>query len=369
MKRIYTFLIFASLFIIHLKGQTDVHTSKIFIQVLQPDRDNIPTEAAKQLETKMKKLVSLNGIASDDPINRFVLTSKVEVISKDLVPGPPAKVSMNLCFTFMIGDVIENKVFESVSITSDGVGINENKALIQALQNIKPKNPELVDFLKKAKEEIVEYYNLRCAEIKQDAENEAACQNFDKAIYLLMQVPDVCDCADECKELAIHFNNNKINTRAASLLNQAKLAWASSPNEEGASTAASILATIPGGTSSQIGIDALINEIDTKLQADEKKQWAFKMEQYRNQIDKQKRDDQARLEQQSADNQYRSEQQKADNEHRQRQQTADNEYRRIQQQADNAARTQLIDACRQVGVEYAKNQPKSVTYQRNVLLW
>lgn len=355
-------------------------TSRIYIQVLQPERDNIPAEAAKQLENKLSQLVTANGIAEVDPANRFVLTSKASIVTKDVVPGPPAKVSMNIDFTFMVGDVIENKVYESVTVSTIGVGINENKAFIAAIKNVKPKNPDLVSFLSNAKKEIVDYYTSRCSQIKQEAEREAAAHNFDKAIYMLMQVPDICDCAGDCQSLAIQYNRDKIDTHAASLLNKAKAAWAESPDEIGAANAADYLSQIPGGTSSQKGVDALAAEIDAKLQADQKRAWQFKMQQYRDQVEKQKRDDQARLEQQRADNEYRAEQQRADNERRAIQQQADNERRAKQQQADiqyrqnqqaanNAARAQLIEACRQVGVAYANNQPKSVTYQRNVILW
>lgn len=354
--------------------------SRIYIQVLQPERDNIPAEAAKQLENKLSQLVTANGIAEVDPANRFVLTSKASIVTKDVVPGPPAKVSMNIDFTFMVGDVIENKVYESVTVSTIGVGINENKAFIAAIKNVKPKNPELVSFLSNAKQEIVDYYATRCSQIKQEAEREAAAHNFDKAIYMLMQVPDVCDCAGDCQTLAIKFNRDKVDTHAASLLNKAKAAWAESPNEIGAVNAADYLSQIPGGTSSQKGVDALAAEIDAKLQADQKRAWQFKMQQYRDQVEKQKRDDQAQLEQQRADNEYRAEQQRADNtrraiqqqadnERRAKQQQADIEYRQNQQAANNAARAQLIEACRQVGVAYANNQPKSVTYQRNVILW
>lgn len=344
-------------------------TSRIYIQVFQPERENIPAEAAKQLEIKLSQLVTTNGVAEVDPANRFVLTTKASIVSKDVVPGPPAMVSMNIDFTFMVGDVIENKVYESVTVSTIGVGINENKAFIAAIKNVKPKNPELVAFLSNAKQEIVEYYATRCSQIKQEAEREAAAHNFDKAIYMLMQVPDVCDCADDCQALAIKFNTNKLNTHAASLLNKAKSVWAESPDAIGAAHAAGFLSQIPGGTSSQKGVDVLITEINTKLRADQKREWDFKMKQYNDQIEKQRRDDAARLEQQRADNQYRAEQQRADNEQRAIQQHADNEYRRNQQQADNAARQQAIEACRQVGVEFAKNQPKSVTYKKSLLSW
>lgn len=346
MKTLFSLIFFLCSLSFSIAQTTDA-SSKVFMQVMQPERDNIPLEAAKQLETKLTQLLSANGIADTDPINRFVLTSKALILTKDIIPGPPAKVSMNVEFVFMIGDIVENKVFETFSISSVGVGINENKAMIAAIKNVKPKNPEIIAFLNKGKNEIVEYYKFRCSQIKKEAEADAAKHEYDRAIYSLMQVPDICDCAEDCKSLAIDYSRDRENYIASSLLNQAKAKWAESPNSSGAIAATDLLEKISGGTTSQKEADALLKEIGNKLKADEKKEWEFKMQQYQDKIEKQKRDDAARLEQQRANNAYRER----------------------QQAADNAARQQLIETCRQVGLEYARNQPKSVTYQRNVILW
>lgn len=319
----------------------------IFISVLLPENENVPNEAAKQLELKLNQLLMQNGIANDDPNSRFVLTTKVSVLTKDIIPGPPQKISMKLDFTFIVGDAEENKKFESTTISSTGVGINETKAFIAALKEIKPMTPELVAFLKNAKQEIVDYYNLRCAEIKNGAEMAAASHDYDKAIYTLMKMPSICDCAEECQTLAVQYNVERVNYLASSSLNKAKSVWASNPTPQGAMEAASIIELIPAGSSSQGALDTLIREINQKLRADQKKEWNFKMQQYNDRIEKQKRDDIARLEQQRANNNYRA-----------RQQTA-----------NNAARVQAIEAARQVGIVYAKNQQKSITYKRNVILW
>lgn len=339
-------------------ARTSSLSDRIFISVLLPEQDNFPAEATRQLELKLNQLLMQNGIANDDPNNSFVLTTKVSVITKDIVAGAPQKISMNLDFTFIIGNAEMNKKFESVTLSSVGVGINENKAFIAAIRNIKPHNPKLVKFVQAAKNEIIEYYTLACSQIQKKAAQEASRRNYEQAIYLLMQIPDVCDCAYECQNMAIQYSQECLNNNAAQLLNQAKSLWVANPDASGASGVADILAQIPANTASQQGIDRLISEIKGKLKADQKKDWDFKIQQYNDRIEKQKRDDQARLEQQRADIEYRD-----------KQQSADNNYRNIQQAADNEARTQAIETARQIGIAYSKNQPQSVTYQGNVILW
>lgn len=107
--------------------------------------------------------------------------------------------------------------------------------------------------------------------------------------------------------------------------------------------------------------------------AREKRECALRAEQQKSDNEyraKQQISDNAyREKQQAADNAYRAKQQASDNAYRANQQAANNAYRTNQQTADNAARKQYIEACRQVGLEYAKNQPKTVVYRKNVILW
>ena len=353
---------------------------RIYISVYQPDKDEITSEASKHLTNKMKNLILAHGISDEDDNNRFVITSKILVTTKDIVPSTPQRISEKIEFTFMIGDVIENKVFESVSISTVGVDINETKAMINAIKKINIKNSQFESFISNAKKKIESYYTERCNQILTQARQSAANRDFDNAIYQLMQVPSICDCAEECQNLEIELYQQRIDLNAEQLLNQAQSIWASSPTIDGASRAAEIIKQIPSGSSSQPKVELLISDIESKLKEDQRKEWAFKIQKYKDNIAREKREYALRAEQQKSDNEYRAKQQVSDNAYRAKQQASDNAfranqqaannaYRANQQTADNAARRQYIEECRQVGLEYAKNQPKTVVYRKNVILW
>lgn len=353
---------------------------RIYISVYQPDKDEITSEASKHLANKMKNLILAHGISDEDDNNRFVITSKILVTTKDIVPSTPQRISEKIEFTFMIGDVIENKVFESVSISTVGVDINETKAMISAIKKINIKNSQFESFISNAKKKIESYYTERCNQILTQARQSAANRDFDSAIYQLMQVPSICDCAEECQNLEIELYQQRIDLNAEQLLNQAQSIWASSPTIDGASRAAEIIKQIPSGSSSQPKVELLISDIESKLKEYQRKEWAFKIQKYKDNIAREKREYALRAEQQKSDNEYRAKQQVSDNAYRAKQQASDNAfranqqaannaYRANQQTADNAARRQYIEACRQVGLEYAKNQPKTVVYRKNVILW
>lgn len=336
----------------------DSSVGDIFITVIQPERNEIPQEAAKQLENKMHQLITSNGVADTDPNGRFVITAKSFIVTKDIIGGAPQRVSQKIDFTFMIGDIIENKVFESYTFSAIGIGINENKSYINAITKIKTNSPQFTTFIDKAKEKILQYYAARCEQIILEAKQQAANHDYQQAIYLLMQVPNICDCAEKCQNLMIEYYDAYTETTAAELLNDAKSKWASAPNAEGAAIAADVIAQIPAGTKVQSELDALIAEINQKLREDEKRDWEFKMKQYEDEQARQKREFQLRKQQQEADIAYRDRQQAADNEYRKKEQVARDERRRL-----------LIDACRQVGVAFAQNYKPPVYNIKNITLW
>lgn len=350
MKRniIIGFLLFALSCIV--QGQT----SQIYISVILPDRNEIPSEAGKQLERKMIQLLTSNGISSQDANNRFVITAKADITSKDIVASTPQRVSEKIDLTLIIGDMVENIIFETVTIPLIGIGTNENKAFISAINQVKPQNAELVEFLDHAKRKIVDYYAVRCSQIIKDAQKLASANNFDEAIYQLMQVPDICDCAKECQSLMIEYTIKRNNAIAAQLFNEAKARWAASPTSEGASDVADIIARIPAGTSSQKNIDALIKSINNKLREDEKREWAFKMKQYDDAQEKEKREYQLRVDKQIADNQMKREELDA---------------RKLHEAEEQATRRNMIDAAKSIGLGFVNNLPKSITYIKNVMSW
>ena len=343
---------------ISMEAMAESSVGDIYISIVQPERNEIPQEAANQLENRMHQLITANGIADTDPNGRFVITAKSFIVTKDIVGGAPQRVSQKIDFTFMIGDIIENKVFESYTFSAIGIGINENKSYINAITKMKTNSPQFTTFMEKAKEKIIQYYVARCEQIMLDAKQQAANHDYQQAIYQLMQVPNICDCAEKCQTLMIEYYDAYTESTAVELLNSAKSKWASAPNAEGAAMAADIIAQIPAGTKVQSELDALVAEINQKLREDEKRDWAFKMRQYEDEQARQKREFQLRKQQQEADIAYRE-----------KQQAADNAYRSQEQANRDGRRRMLIDACRQVGLAFAKSYQPPTYNVKNVYAW
>ena len=226
-------------------------------------------------------------------------------------------IAQNLDITLFIGDAITNSIFSNTTLSLKGVGTNENKAFIDALKTINPKNKEVLAFLEEGKTKIINYYSTNCDFILKEASTLSDQFKFNEAIYQLMMVPNVCkECYFKAKDAATLIFNKKIESDCTEKLKEAKLIWAAEPTENGALKASAIMISIIPSDNCKTEINKLAIEIKNKLQLEQKKKYDFDM------LEMQKR--------------YDTEQ-------------------------------KIIDAQKEISIEYLRNQPKTVTY--NNIYW
>lgn len=297
-----------------LFSQTLSDEGRISLNVVVADED-IPSEACRNLENRLTRAIVANGYADNGYSDRFVLAAKVDILSKDVVPSTPARISQKLDITFMVGDVIENKVYSTCSVSLTGIGTNETKAFISAFSKVNPNHKELQAMLLEARQKIVAFYIDHCDEIVHNAQTLANMQKYDEAIFRLMSVPNVCaECYQKCQGTASAIYSRKIDSEAVALLNQARAEWMSHPAATGAQIVAGIISQINPQAKNYNEVAAFREEISSKLETDAKKEWDFRMKQYE---DKQ------------------------------------------------VFKRSIIDACKAVGVAFGNGQPKNVT--RNIV--
>ena len=273
--------------------------------------ENIPTEACRNLENKLTRAIAANGYANNGYCGRFVLTAKINILVKDVVPSTPACISQKMDVTFMVGDVIENKVYSTCTISLSGIGTSETQTFISAFSKVNPDHKALQTMLEEAKQNIITFYTSHCNEIIRNAQTLADMQKYDEAIFRLMSVPNICtDCHQKCLSAATAIFTHKIDNEATSLLNQAYAEWMSHPDATGAQAVANIISQINPQSKNYNKVVALRQEISSKLEADAKREWNFKMKQYE-------------------DNQ--------------------------------TFKRSIVDACKAVGVAFGNGQPKNVT--------
>lgn len=330
-----------------LKGQVKLDDfGRIVLNAYLPENVGIPAESQKLLLNKLNQIVTNNGIGGSSANPRFIITAIVNVGTKDVIAGPPQMIAQNLDITFFIGDAIKNTKFSNVTISLKGVGTNENKSFIEAIKTINPKNKEIVTFIEEGKNKIIDYYATNCDFIIKDAQTLVKQEKFNEAIYELSLVPDVCQqCYFKCLDTLAGVYQKSIDQDGVKKLNEAKIIWTSNMNPDGAEKAGEVLNTINVNAACQKDARKLISSIDAKLKADEKAKWAFKLKQYEDKIAAQK--EQVRI---------AEEKDKRDAVSREKQSSRNYELDKLR-----------VNAYREIAVEQARNQPKTVTY--NNIIW
>lgn len=289
---------------------------RVILNTYIPDTNLIPSEAKKALETKLNQITTNNGMGGSAANPRFIITAVLNVGTKDIISGPPQMIAQNIDITLFVGDAITNTVFSNTNISVKGVGTNENKALIDAIKNINPKNKDITAFLEEGKNKIISYYTTQCDFIIKDAETLAKQQKFEEAIYKLALVPEVCkDCYFKTSDLVGNLFQQKIDTDCKAKLAKAKLLWSGQQNQI-KEEVIELLSEINPNANCFNDAENFAKQISNKLKADEKVKLELALKKYNDKIDLEKRQ---------------------------------------------------INAYKEIAVEYAKNQPKTITY--NNLIW
>ncbi len=277
MKKIFIILgiVFCATFVANAQNKT-TGTERIGISVYVPQSmEDVPESAIANLQNKLNQIVTNNGI-SNGVNQRFILTPKISVLTKDITSTAPIMQAYTLDVTLYIGDGIDGKLFSSTSMTVKGVGETETKAYMNALKNIKTNSSELQAFIEKGKSKIVEYYNTNCSFIMKEAEMLAGTNNFEGALASLIVIPNASeDCYNKAIATIPAIWQKYIDKDCKAKLQEATAIWTASQNYESAAEAGSILASIDSDASCFGEVKALFSKIEKEIKARDTREWNY----------------------------------------------------------------------------------------------
>lgn len=183
--------------------QTVVAEDNISITVYQPQYEHIPVEAQRVIESKLGQILTTNGVMSGMS-DRFVITAKVTIMKRDVMPTNPVKISEKMDVTIIIGDAVDDQVFGRTTLSVTGIGVTEAKAQIQAYQRMASQNAQIQLLVTSAKQNIVDYYTNHCSDVLTEAERMAKMDQLDEALQKLLIVPQQChDCYVKAQKKAL----------------------------------------------------------------------------------------------------------------------------------------------------------------------
>lgn len=313
---------------------------RVTIHAYVPEYEDLPFEAGRLLQSKLSQIITANGIADNENCVRFVLTAKVNVITKNIVPGPPNQISQKLDITLILGDIEADKVYSQFTLSAVGVGTSYEKSFISAFKTINPNNKEIKSFILEGKEKVLSYYQTNCEDILVEAQKLAAQNHYEDALMMISSIPDVyAECYDQSAIVAEKIYNEMINVRGTEYLRQAQAVWANNPSKQGAAEATKLVSQINFAASCQSEIPALLSSISQKMNEIDRREWEHQMRRYRDSMEREKR----------------------------------NWEQNVREYEDQVQTQRMyIKACRDVAITYAQNQPKVVTRivnYKKVVLW
>lgn len=255
----------------------------ITLSVIVPEQqDPLPAGAETYLVNKLTQVAINNGIAAGRDFGRFFIAANIGMATKDILPGPPTQISQNMEITLYIADYFDQKIYSSTTIKATGVGTNETKSFINALQNMPVKSQQLNRFVTEGKDKILAYYRQQGDLIIQQAKTLAAQRKYEEAFFLLTAIPDaVRDVYERAMDVTLEIYQSYVDYLCEVNLAKARAAWAAHQNSEGAEAAGVFLSQIYPDAKCHAEAMELYTEIRDKVLAD----WQFEMKKWQDGID------------------------------------------------------------------------------------
>ena len=305
MKNIIYILLFISTGIV---AQETTNDNGILLGAYIPTQaEGIPASAKKMFVNKLGQIITKNGISDNVYNSRFILVPNVTVLSKNVTATAPPKVAINLGVTLYIGDGVAGNLFESEYFELKVVGTNETKAYISALKRLSPKNTAVQDFITRGKQKIINYYNENCDLIVKKAGSLESQNKLEEALEQLANVPEASSCFDKIERKMGNLYQKIIDRDCKIKLAEAQAIWAANQNIGAANEAAVILASIDPQAKCFSQVNSLFSKISSRVKDLSDRSWNYQLKV----LDLKKR---------------------------------------------------AINAARDIGVAYGRNQPQNVTY-------
>ncbi|MDL2221676.1 hypothetical protein LJC35_03885 [Parabacteroides sp. OttesenSCG-928-N08] len=164
------------------------------ITPLVSDELDIPSGARSILESKTKQMLSQNGLASLS--ERIILTPDITILSKEVAPTTPPMFSLEAEISFYVIDLMEGVIIHEITFSAKGINNQEHKALIQAINQINVRTPEVRRFVEESKTRLHEYYKARIPSLLSKANTFVSQGLYEDALILLSGIPETVEGYD-----------------------------------------------------------------------------------------------------------------------------------------------------------------------------
>lgn len=274
-------------------------TSKDMIGItpVVPYTMDLSPEVQKVLGQKLLQMVTQNGFGSFS--GQFVLTSNVIVVDKQVTATVPAQFVVSLEVSVYLLNIAEMVIVDETSFEVKGIDKLENKAMIQAVNRINSRSPNVRTFMDQCRVKIVDYYKARIPALLAKAQSLSARDQYEEALSVLSVIPESVDEYPAIAEQMVVLYTKALDKEAAAQIQEAKAKMAIRDYEG----AMDNLVSVDPSSTRFPEASKLIASIKQTIDAKEQAELAEKMKQYEMEMDAQQKrhDDAVALEKQRID--------------------------------------------------------------------
>ncbi len=277
MKKLFIFFTFLNVTFTTL-AQTASDVGKIALSVIMPENvDGLDASQLSKLETKITQIVSSSGLAASGYNNNFVIYPKFAIYETNVVEGGMQNITVTTCeLSLFIKQVDNNILFSSISKQVKGSGNNKQTSITNAISKVPTNDAQFKTFIETGKTKIVQYYESKCQDIITKSESLVKMQNYEEALGLLQTVPEEVSCYSKVQEKSIEAYKAYQNQKCAKQIQEAKTTLAANNYN----AALEILSQIDPSATCFNESQTLMKNAESKIDAEEKKQWDLKMKVY-----------------------------------------------------------------------------------------
>lgn len=257
-------------------------TAAFNIAVVMPESiEGLDEGQLSKIETKMLRVLESSGITGTGDYCNFVVYPKFEVYETNVVEGGMQNIvvtSVNL--SLFIKQVDNNLVFSSITKSLKGSGRTKSLSLTNAIANLKVDDKELSQFVASGKRKIIQYYNDKCNSILANADKFAKLNDFQQAIALTAQIPEGTNCYASAQTKSLAFYKGYQNASCKEAIKQANISLASNDYI----AALEYLSGIDPAAVCAVEMKALIKKIESKVTAEERRDYDLKVKMYNDEV-------------------------------------------------------------------------------------
>lgn len=254
---------------------------KISLSIVMPENlEGLDDSNLSNLETKILDIVNQTGLSGTGYNNNFVIYPKFTILNTKVSKGMQNISFIDCQLSLFIKQVDNNMVFSTISKKLEGTGLDNQEAISNAIDNINTSDEDFSKFIEKGKSRIIQYYESKCNDLIVQADGLAKRQSYEEAITLLLSIPSEVSCFSKVQSKTIEIYKNYQSFRCGGLLQQAQ----SEAAQNDFSSSLSSLSQIDPSSKCGPEAKALMAKIEGKIDAANRQQFQAAMMVYKDQI-------------------------------------------------------------------------------------